>query len=264
MITSMKNAFSVKDKNVLITGGTQGLGKGMVDSFLECGARVGFTGRSEEKGQQVVAEMNEKYPGCFIRYYQADHRKQEDCQRAVDSFVADFDSIDTLINNAGAGRGRDAIDFIDTDFADWHYTLDLDLTAVFMMSTMCAKYMRDTGGGSIINITSNAGFVVNKPQKMVSYSTAKAGANHMTKMLAWEWADYKIRVNAIAPGYFESGITPPEAKHLESLWIDEYTPTKRRGHPSEIGALAIYLAAEASEQMTGAILCIDGGYSLAN
>ena len=263
MITSMKNAYNVKDQNVLITGGTQGLGKGMVDAFLECGARVGFTGRNEENARQVIAEMNEKYPGCFLRYYPADHRKQEDCQRVVDSFVADFGKIDTLINNAGAGRGRDAIDFIDTDFADWHFTIDLDLTSVFMMSTMGAKCMRDTGGGSIINITSNAGFVVNKPQKMVAYSTAKAGANHMTKMLAWEWAPYKIRVNAIAPGYFESGITPPEMAYLEKLWM-EYTPTGRKGTPCELGALAIYLAAEASEQMTGAILCIDGGYSLAN
>ena len=263
MIASMKNAFSVSDKNILITGGTQGLGKGMADAFLEVGAKVGFTGRDEEKALNVIGELSAKYPGCVVRYYKADHRKQEDCQRSVDSFVNDFGKIDALINNAGAGRGGDAIDFIDNDFADWHYTIDLDLTSVFMMSTMAAKYMRDTGGGSIINITSNAGFVVNKPQKMVAYSTAKAGANHMTKMLAWELAPYKIRVNAIAPGYFESGLTPPEMADLMKLWL-EYTPTGRQGLPIELGALAVYLASEASEQMTGAILCIDGGYSLAN
>jgi NAD(P)-dependent dehydrogenase (short-subunit alcohol dehydrogenase family) len=259
----MKDAYNVKGMNVLITGGTQGLGKGMMDAFLECGAKVGFTGRNLEKAQQVIDEMQKKYPGCYIKYYQADHRKQEDCQRAADSFIADFGKLDTLVNNAGAGRGGDAIDFIDNNFADWHFTIDLDLTAVFMMSTMAAKYMKDTGGGSIINITSNAGFVVNKPQKMVAYSTAKAGANQMTKMLAWEWAPYKIRVNAIAPGYFESGITPPDLANLMELWM-EYTPTGRQGQPVELGALAIYLASEASEQMTGAILCIDGGYSLAN
>ena len=263
MITSIKNAYNVKGMNVLITGGTQGLGKGMTDAFLECGARVGFTGRNEEKARQVIAEMNEKYPGCFVRYYNADHRKQEDCQRSVDNFIADFGKLDTLINNAGSGRGGDAIDFIDNNFADWHFVMDLDLTAVFMMSAMAARYMKDTGGGSIINITSNAGFVVNKPHKIVAYATAKAGANHMTKMLAWEWAPYKIRVNAIAPGFFESGITPPELEHLMDLWIS-YTPTGRQGSPAELGALAIYLAAEASEQMTGSILCIDGGYSLAN
>ncbi|MCL2167463.1 MAG: SDR family oxidoreductase [Clostridiales bacterium] len=263
MISSMKNAFSVSGKNILITGGTQGLGKGMADAFLEVGANVGFTGRDKEKAAKVIEEMNAKYPGCTARYYQVDHRKQADCQRSVDSFMKDFGKIDTLINNAGAGRGGPAIDFIDNDFADWHYTLELDLTAVFMMSTMAAKYMKDTGGGSIINITSNAGFVVNKPQKIVAYATAKAGANHMTKMLAHEWAPYKIRVNAIAPGYFESDLTPPELADLMKLWI-EYTPTGRQGLPIELGALAVYLASDSSEQMTGAILCIDGGYSLAN
>ena len=263
MISSMKNAFSVEGKNTLITGGTQGLGLGMVDAFLEMGAKVGFTGRNEEKARAVIADLKAKYPGCTVEYYQADHRKQEDCQNAVDSFVKDFGKIDTLINNAGAGRGADAINFIDNNFADWHFVLDLDLTAVFMMSTMAAKYMRDTGGGSIINITSNAGFVVNKPQKMVAYAVAKAGANHMTEMLAYEWADYKIRVNAIAPGYFESGLTPPERGDMMKLWM-EMTPTHRQGKPVELGALAVYLASEASEQMTGAILCFDGGYSLAN
>ena len=263
MISSMKNAFSVEGKNTLITGGTQGLGLGMMDAFLEVGANVGFTGRNEEKGRKVLADMKAKYPGCKVEYYTADHRKQEDCQNAVDSFVKDFGKIDTLINNAGAGRGADAINFIDNNFADWHFVLDLDLTAVFMMSTMAAKYMRDTGGGSIINITSNAGFVVNKPQKMVAYAVAKAGANHMTEMLAYEWAPYKIRVNAIAPGYFESNLTPPGREDMMKLWMD-MTPTHRQGKPVELGALAVYLASESSEQMTGAILCIDGGYSLAN
>jgi len=263
MITSIKNAFSVKDQNVLITGGTQGLGLGMVDAFLEMGANVGFTGRNVEKAGNVIAELNKKYPGCTVKYYEADHRKQEDCQKSIDSFVKDFGKIDTLINNAGAGRGGDAIEFIDNDFADWHFTIGLDLTAVFMMSTMAAKCMRETGGGSIINITSNAGFVVNKPQKMVAYAVAKAGANHMTEMLAYEWAPYKIRVNAIAPGYFESGLTPPERGDMMKLWM-EMTPTHRQGKPVELGALAVYLASEASEQMTGAILCFDGGYSLAN
>ena len=263
MITSMKDAFSVKGKNVLITGGTQGLGNGMMDAFLEVGAKVGFTGRNAEKAGQVIEGLSAKYPGCYVKYYRADHRKKEDCQSCVDAFVKDFGKIDALINNAGAGGDGEAIGHLENGFENWQATLDLDLTSVFMMSTMAAKYMKDTGGGSIINITSNAGFVVNKPQKMVAYSTAKAGGNHMTKMLAWEWAPHKIRVNAIAPGYFESNITAPELKHLEELWL-EYTPTGRKGKPVELGALAIYLASEASEQMTGAILCIDGGYSLAN
>jgi len=263
MISSMKNAFDVKGKNVLITGGSNGLGLGMVNAFLELGANVGYTARNAEKANRVLEELKAQYPGATVRYYQADHSDCDSCIECVDAFVKDFQKIDVLINNAGSGRGTDALGFLENKFADWRFTLDLDLTGMFMMSVICANQMKDTGGGSIINITSNAGFVVNKPQKMVSYSTAKAGANHMTEMLAHEWAEYNIRVNAIAPGYFDTNITPPEQLPLQKMWL-EWTPVHRLGKPIEIGALAVYLASEASEMMTGAILCIDGGYSLAN
>ena len=263
MISSMKNAYDVSGKNVIITGGSNGLGLGMVNAFLEMGANVGFTARNAEKGERVLAELKEKYPDAKVEYIQADHSDCASCKASVAKFVADFGKIDVLVNNAGSGRGTDALGFLENDFADWRFTLDLDLTGMFMMSVICANEMKDTGGGSIINITSNAGFVVNKPQKMVSYSTAKAGANHMTEMLANEWAEYGIRVNAIAPGYFDTNITPPEQLPLQKMWL-EWTPVHRLGKPIEIGALAVYLASEASEMMTGAILCIDGGYSLAN
>jgi NAD(P)-dependent dehydrogenase (short-subunit alcohol dehydrogenase family) len=269
-ITSIKDAFSVKGKNMLVTGGSQGFGYAMADAYLELGANVGFTCRTVAKGEAAAKELAAKHPGSKVCYYAADHRLQEDCQRSVDSFLADFQRIDVLINNAGAGGGMDSIGFIDNNFADWHAVIGLDLTGVFMMSTMAAKSMRDTGGGSIINITSNAGAVVNKPQVMVAYSTAKAAANHLTEMLAWEWAQYKIRVNAIAPGYFNTALADAakdamgdKLQGLLDLWLS-YTPTGRFGEPIEVAALAVYLGSEASEQMTGSILTIDGGYQLAN
>jgi NAD(P)-dependent dehydrogenase (short-subunit alcohol dehydrogenase family) len=266
----MTNAFSVKGKNALITGGSQGLGYAMAEAYAELGANVGITGRNAEKGEKAAAALEAKYPGTKVRYYPADHRLQVDTQRVVDDFVKEFGKIDVVVNNAGAGAGADAIGFIENNFEDWKFVLDLDLTGMFMMCCIAANSMKDTGGGSIINITSNAGFVVNKPQKMVSYSTAKAGANHMTEMLAWEWAPYKIRVNAIAPGYFNTALADQrkeqeagETDNLLDLWLD-MTPTGRFGEPIEVAALSVYLGSEASEQMTGSILCIDGGYSLAN
>lgn len=259
-ITSLKNAFDVKGYNVLITGGTQGLGYAIADGYGELGANVGFTGRTLEKGEKAASELQAKYPDVKVRFYQADQTRQEDAQSAMDRFVEDFGKIDVLVNNAGCGGGGDAIGYLENNFEDWHRVIALDLTAYFMMSVMAAEKMRDTGGGSIINITSNAGLVVNKPQKMVNYSTAKAGANHMTEMLAWEWAEHGIRVNAIAPGYFKTAL---EITDLADQWL-EMTPTGRFGEPIEVAALAVYLGAPASEQMTGAILVIDGGYQLAN
>ena len=259
-ITSLKNAFSVEGKNVIITGGTQGLGLAMADGYAELGANVAITGRNAEKGAKALAGLREKYPNAKIEYYQADQTKQEDAQAVIDAFVQDFGKIDVLINNAGAGGGDDAIGYIKDNFENWNRVIALDLTAYFMMACMAAEKMKDSGGGSIINITSNAALTVNKPQKMVNCSTAKAGANHMTEMLAWEWAEYDIRVNAIAPGYFRTDLEIPE---LTDIWRS-YTPTGRFGEPIEVAALAVYLGSEASEQMTGAILVIDGGYILAN
>lgn len=267
MITSMKDAYSVKGKNVLITGGTQGLGKAMADAFCECGAKVAFVGRNAEKGKAVEAEILQKYPDCIIKYYRCDLTEKGAPQKMVEDVFQDFGRIDVLINNAGNARFFDAIDADKNDYQDWHEVINLDLTGYFIMSTLAAKHMRDQGSGSIINITSNAGEIVNLPQHMVSYSTAKAGANHMTRMLAQEWAPYHIRVNAIAPGYTESDLTPSsdeeELKALYSFWT-EHTPSGRWGKPIEVAAMAVYLASEASEQVTGAIFTIDGGYSLAN
>lgn len=267
MITSMKDAFGVKGQNVLITGGTQGLGKAMADAFCECGAKVAFVGRNAEKGKKVEEEISGKYPGCTVKFYRCDLTEKGAPQKVVEAVAKDFGRIDVLINNAGNARFFDAIDADKNDYKDWNDVIGLDLTGYFVMSTLVAKHMRDQGRGSIINITSNAAEIVNLPQHMVSYSTAKAGANHMTRMLAQEWAPLHIRVNAIAPGYTETDLTPStdegELKELYKFWT-EHTPSGRWGKPIEVAAMAVYLASEASEQVTGAVFTIDGGYSLAN
>ncbi len=267
MITSMKNAFSVEGLNVFITGGTQGLGKGMADGFCEMGANVAFCGRNAVKGAAVVEEIQAKYPNCTIKYYECDLLADGAIEKVVEDVIADFGTINVLVNNAGAGTFFDSMDADKNDWKEWTRVIDLDLTSYFKMSVMVAKHMREQGWGSIINITSNAAEIVNLPQRMVSYNSAKAGANRMTKMLAHEWAPFKIRVNAIAPGYTESDLTPvgdqEELNKLYSFWTD-HTPTGRWGKPIEIAAMAIYLASDASEQITGSVFTIDGGYSLAN
>lgn len=266
MITSIRNAFSVKGLKVLITGGTQGLGKAMADAFCEDGAQVSFIGRNEKKGAEVENEIKAKYPGCKIKYYQGDLVKPGDPQRLIDLIAAEMGGINVLINNAGCTRFFDSMEAVENDFKDWQDVIDLDLTGYFKMASLAARYMKKQGWGSIINITSNAADIVNLPQRMVSYSSAKAGANRMTKMLAHEWAPFKIRVNAIAPGYTDSDLTPVEGEEFEKLkafWT-EHTPSGRWGKPIEVAAMAVYLASEASEQVTGAIFTIDGGYSLAN
>ena len=266
MISSMKDAFLAKGKNVFITGGHSGIGLGISKAFAEMGANIIMMGRRKEEGESVAAEISKEF-GVKTGFYVGDLTADGDPARVVDEAFAEFGSIDVLVNNSGLVRWFESIEADKNNFADWHDVIKLDMTAVFVMSVFVAKKMRDTGGGVIINITSNAGEIVNTPQTTVSYSASKAGINHMTRMLAHEWAQYNIRVNAVAPGYTESKLgaaqDPVKYEKLNSEWMEK-TPTHRRNKPIEIAAAVVYLASEAAEQVTGEVITVDGGYKLAN
>ena len=266
MIDSMKDAFSAKGKNVLITGGHAGIGLGISRAFAEMGANIIIMGRRQKEGRDVAAEIEKDY-GVKSGFYTGDLTVEGDPARVVEEAFAEFGSIDVLVNNSGLVRWFESIEADKNNFADWHDVINLDMTAVFIMSAYAAKKMRQTGGGVIINITSNAGEIVNTPQTTVSYSASKAGINHMTRMLAHEWAQYNIRVNAVAPGYTESKLgaaqDPEKYARLNAEWMSK-TPTGRRNKPIEIAAAVVYLASEAAAQVTGEILTVDGGYKLAN
>ena len=137
----------------------------------------------------------------------------------------------------------------------------VDLNGAFRLCYLVGKIMRDKGRGKVINITSNSGEMCNIPS-FTPYNVAKAGLNRLTKCLAWEWGPYHINVNAIAPGYTHSNLSAAAPKEVEEE-LTQKIPYGRCGEPVEIGALAVYLASEASDIMTGAVLTIDGGYSLA-
>ena len=262
----MKDAFSTKGKNVLITGGHSGIGLGISRAFAEMGSNIIMMGRRKEEGERVAAEFEKEFK-IKARFYEGDLTVDGDPARVVDAAFAEFGSIDVLVNNSGLVRWFEAIESDKNGFADWHDVIRLDMTSVFVMSVLAAKKMREKGGGVIINITSNAGEVVNTPQTTVSYSASKAGVNHMTRMLAHEWAPYNIRVNAVAPGFTESKLgsaqDPEVFKKYDIIWMEK-TPTHRRNKPIEIGAAVVYLASDAAEQITGEIITVDGGYKLAN
>ena len=175
--------------------------------------------------------------------------------------VKDYGSIDALVNNSGIGRFFDTLDQ-DEDLKDWLDVINVNLNGYFTMCYLVGRVMRDQNYGRMVNISSNASRFVNLPQRMVSYSASKAAIDRMTQCLAHEWAKYNIRVNAIAPGYTETELTFDKNPDFIKYWMSA-TPVGRFGKPIEIGALAVYLVSEASEQMTGAILTIDGGYVLA-
>lgn len=256
----MENAFSLNGKNAIITGGNKGIGLGIASAFAQQGANVAIMARDEVTGKTVVKEFNEKYDGKFA-FYKLDISNMENCREAVKQAVSDFGHIDILVNNAGFGPNGNLLD-MDEEMSDWFHCMDVDLNGVVRMTYVVGKIMRDQGrGGKIINISSNAGEICSRDVNMVAYCTAKAGVNMFTKGIALELAKFGIRVNAIAPGYTRSNMLdlPEPVEKALSMAI----PVKRFGEPIEIGALATYLASDASDNVTGVVVTIDGGHSLA-
>jgi len=260
-IRSMEGAFSLKGKNAIITGGNTGLGRGIAEAFAQQGANIAIMCRNQETGRQAVDELSSKYEGTF-RLYRLDIRDLENCQEAAAQAVKDFGSVDILVNNAGIAVSGDFLD-LEENMSSWFDCIDTDLSGAARMCFAVGKYMRDSGkGGKVINITSNSGAIINKPQSFPPYHAAKAGLNHLTRDLAYEWGKYGINVNAIAPGFTYSNLT----KAMDESIIKELSsrmPSGRFGQAIEIGAAAVFLASEASNMVTGVVLTADGGYSIA-
>ena len=257
----MENAFSLSGKNAIVTGGNRGIGLGITTAFAHHGANVAILCRDETSARKVIDDLSGKYPGNFS-FFKCDISDYSNCKTAVKDVIDQFGSIDILVNNAGIGVLGNLLD-MDEDLAPWFNCFDVDLHGALRMSYQVGKHMRDAGiEGRIINISSNAGAMVNKPLPMPAYSCAKAALNQLTKHLAHELARYGIRVNAIAPGYTFSDL----AKNLDEAAyksLCEKIPIGRFAEAIEMGALAVYLAGSASDAMTGQVLTIDGGYTLA-
>jgi len=190
-----------------------------------------------------------------------DVRDENQINEMINSTIKTFGKIDVLINNAGIVKHINAENMI---FKDWEEVIDINLNGIFKVSKAVGREMIRKNNGSIINISSMSGIIVNTPQNQTAYNVSKAGVIMLTKSLAAEWAKYKIRVNTIAPGYMNIGIAEEFFKKKTDLakkWVS-LTPMGRPGEPEELGGMAVYLASEASSYVTGGVFTIDGGYTI--
>ncbi len=217
--------FDLKGEKAIVTGGGQGLGKEMALALAEAGADVAVVQRRVEVAEQTAEEIIKSGRDSFAM--KVDVRKAEDIRNMVAAAKDRFGKIDILINNAGIGQGVPALDMTEED---WDSMIDIHLKGTFLCSQMVGREMVKQKKGSIINIASMSGFIVNRPQPQAHYNAAKAGVVMLTKNLAMEWAKYNIRVNAIAPGYIK---TPLLAQYLGPGKIGEewvkLTPMGRLG-----------------------------------
>ncbi|MDD4859590.1 MAG: glucose 1-dehydrogenase [Dehalococcoidales bacterium] len=247
--------FDLKGEKAIVTGGGQGLGREMALALAEAGADVALAQRHVEVAEKTADEI--KKLGRDSLAIKMDVSKADDVQNMVNTVIEKFGKIDILINNAGIAQGKS---FLGMSEEDWDTMMDIHVKGTFLCSQMVAREMVKLKKGSIINLSSMSGFIVNRPQKQTHYNTAKAAVAHFTKSLAMELAKYNIRVNAIAPGYMKTEMTGPVLNtDMAKEWLS-LSPMGRFGEPYEIKGLALYLASRASSFVTGSVVLLDGGY----
>ena len=251
------DSFSLSGKVVLLTGGSRGLGRAMAQALGEAGAGVAVTARTLAAAQAAAAELAE----VGVRSYgvQLEVSDVDDVERAVADVTDNFGDIDVLVNNAGIGIAAAALDAPDDA---WREVMSVNVDGVWYCSRAVARRMVERGrGGTIVNVGSMSAQIVNQPRWQISYLASKAAVHHMTEGLAAEWAPYGIRVNAMAPGYFLTEMSPVDQPEYKPFCVDP-APMKRYGLPHELGPVAIFLASDASSFMTGSIVKVDGGFTL--
>jgi 2-deoxy-D-gluconate 3-dehydrogenase len=248
--------FDLSGKTALVTGGNGGIGLGMARGLAEAGARIVLIGRNAEKGEIAKrALITERAEAHFIS---ADITKEDECLAAAREAAGHFGSPQILINNAGIAIRKPPQDY---SLEEWQRVMDSNLTSAFLMSRAAYPYMREAGGGKIINIASILA-LFGAPFS-VAYSASKGGLVQFTKALATAWAPDNIQVNAILPGWIDTDLTVSARAQVDGLneLVMSRTPAKRWGRTQDFAGAAIFLASPASDFVTGASLLVDGGYS---
>jgi NAD(P)-dependent dehydrogenase (short-subunit alcohol dehydrogenase family) len=249
-------AFSLSGRRALVTGGSRGLGLAFARALGQAGADVAILARDSDANAAAVAAL--AADGVQAYGVAADLTLGTELEGAVASVIGRLGGLDILVNNAGTVVHKPALEVSDEE---WTAVFDLNVRAVWSMSVTVARHMLAHGGGSIINIGSMSGLIVNRPQHQASYNASKAAVHHLTKSLAAEWAPYGIRVNAVAPGYVKTELAPVDRPELRRMWIED-AAQQRYALPEEIAPTVVYLASDASSFMTGSIILIDGGYTI--
>ncbi len=248
--------FDLAGKCGYVTGGGSGLGRAIAIGLAEAGAAVVVSDINFSAAENVTAEIRAQGGQAYAL------RTDVACRAAVEELVRftseQFGQLDFAFNNAGMLKITRPEELSEEE---WREELDVDLTSVFFCCQAAGRYMMTHGGGKIINTASISGMIVNSG---LTYSTAKAGVIQLTRVLALRWARYRIFVNCISPGYMRTAMTAP---HLARQEVEQemlrQTPLRRLGEPRDIVGAALFLAAPASDFVTGHNLVVDGGVTLA-
>jgi 3-oxoacyl-[acyl-carrier protein] reductase len=249
--------MQLKDQIALVTGGSRGIGRGIVLALAREGAKVAFVYRgSQQAAEGLAAEITAAGGSC--KAIQADVAQPDAAQRVVDQVLADWGRIDILVNNAGVIR--DGL-FVRMEPADWQTVIDTNLTGTYAFCRAVAGQMAlKQRAGRIINISSVAAEHVNAGQ--TNYAASKGAVNAFTRALAVELGSRNVTVNAIAPGFVETDMTEAVRNKAGDFIQKKLIPVRRLGKPEDIAAAVVFLAGPGAGYITGQVITVDGGLSL--
>lgn len=251
--------LSLEGSVCVVTGAGQGIGLACAEALGEAGGTVVVTDLQPDRVETAVATLTEK--GITAHGIPLDVTRSADVDRVAAQIAEQHGRVDVLVNNAGVARSDVRAE--DTSDDHWRFHMDVNVDGVFWCCRAFGRLMLEQGKGSIVNIGSMSGFIVNKPQPQAFYNASKAAVHHMTKSLAAEWGARGVRVNAVAPTYIETPLTAfgiKENPEMYKTWL-EMTPMARVGQPHEIASVVHFLASDASSLLTGSIVLADGGYT---
>lgn len=248
--------FDLDGKVAMVTGGTRGLGEVAAMALAKAGADVAVCGRNQDDLDRVskaVLELGRKAAGFSL-----DVTSKHNIRAGVDRILDEFGRVDILVNNAGVNHRVPVLDYSEEA---WDLVIDTNLKGYFLVTQAIAPQMLENGYGKVINISSIMGAVALPNQ--LAYASSKGGVDQMTKVMALEWAKQGVRVNAIGPTYFETDLVKQIRNDPERFnFINERTPMGRWGHLPELEGIVIFLAAPASDFITGQTIYIDGGWTI--
>lgn len=250
----LEKMFGLTGKTAIVTGAGRGIGQVVACGLAKAGAEVVMISRSgaEETVSMITEDGGKAYD------LKADVTKEKEVDAAVEEIIKRSGKIDILFNNAGICIHKDTLN---ASIEEWRSVIDINLTGEYIMARAVGRMMiKQKIKGSIVNMASMSGSIVNIPQWQASYNASKAGVIHMTRSLAAEWVGHGIRVNSLSPGYIATPMSADVPKDLKDAW-GPLMPMHRMGDPEELMPAILYLVSPAAGYTTGTDIIVDGGYT---